>query len=757
MIFGQLVEARPAVVLLWLTVLNLFPAGFLPPAWAGAVAGHTASGPGSGFAVSAVGIDRPPPVRDESDPGVPSSAPSPSPGEGCRFPSPLPSPSPGVDYRPWRVLRYDGLRYSADDQYSFGVWSDSTDIYATCNQNIFHYDRRTFHEQTTIEYEMGGGFLGFWGINATDDYVIASAYPLGKVVIFDRANWKVMTSIGGLRYPAHIGLNSYYFAVGAQPAKVYGLGDFRLVKELSRNHKQQKLQMNEYYLTVLNDTASRTEVFDGSSFSLLTAIPFPPSATGAKAIGISPDGRWIAAGWSGHTRISVYNQADFTLHTEFSWGESRPPNAVVFNRNGRCAIIQSTGEDDVKIYDTGDWSLVTGTRGYSFNNPYPPQAIFDDENCLMVPLSKGRVLLYASGDFPLPARQAICKTKDRFVDLFWRTGGDNHTIRWGEDFSESTDIVSPGFNHTYSFPVSETGEKYYYRICTEGVLVEDSFLAPLDSAFNHFTMGLLADTHLGSRHSQRAAELLFAREPSLFTVLGDIGLDGYDYEIFFSTMYPYGRSVPLVPVTGNHDTDGVFWNENFHPEFHNVYYSFNVGNVLFAVTDWWRGYAPGEAQWNWLSETLHGSDAHWKVVLGHDQVFSALFPDLRGPLSGVAPLFVDAGVDLYLAGHRHICEHLNVDGVDYMNIPNAHDVVPPAWLQNQRYFGEEARFFSYTGAFGIFAAQSDTLAISIYGHKNEPIYGPLVLESPTPKPGATPPPPGQRSARDSLALSLPRQ
>jgi tartrate-resistant acid phosphatase type 5 len=68
------------------------------------------------------------------------------------------------------------------------------------------------------------------------------------------------------------------------------------------------------------------------------------------------------------------------------------------------------------------------------------------------------------------------------------------------------------------------------------------------------------------------------------------------------------------------------------------------------------------AQKAWLRKTLAASDAKWKIVFGHHPMHSA------GPRNGKTadiassfqPDFEKAGVDLYMAGHEHSLQHIQL-------------------------------------------------------------------------------------------------
>jgi hypothetical protein len=69
-----------------------------------------------------------------------------------------------------------------------------------------------------------------------------------------------------------------------------------------------------------------------------------------------------------------------------------------------------------------------------------------------------------------------------------------------------------------------------------------------------------------------------------------------------------------------------------------------------------------EAQLLWLRDELKKSTAKWKVVYGHDQVYSAVRGDNDDPIERLLPILEENRVDLYLCGHEHLFQHLKRAG-----------------------------------------------------------------------------------------------
>jgi acid phosphatase len=76
-----------------------------------------------------------------------------------------------------------------------------------------------------------------------------------------------------------------------------------------------------------------------------------------------------------------------------------------------------------------------------------------------------------------------------------------------------------------------------------------------------------------------------------------------------------------------------------------------------------------EQQFAWLEHALATSQAAWKIVVGHHQVFAATAPgDYVGDdlSKRFAPLFEKYGVQAYINGHEHNLQHVRRGGVNYI-------------------------------------------------------------------------------------------
>jgi len=116
------------------------------------------------------------------------------------------------------------------------------------------------------------------------------------------------------------------------------------------------------------------------------------------------------------------------------------------------------------------------------------------------------------------------------------------------------------------------------------------------------------------------------------------------------------------------------------------------------------------AQLAWLEAQLRGSEARWKIVFGHNPLYShnpwrEVPPKLRQRLE---PILLDGGVDLYLAGHDHFLDMMRpVKGLHHVTSGGGSG-------DDEAYDFEEtdASYYIATGGgFTLFRVTADTLAI----------------------------------------------
>ncbi|MDJ1182867.1 metallophosphoesterase family protein [Roseofilum casamattae] len=190
----------------------------------------------------------------------------------------------------------------------------------------------------------------------------------------------------------------------------------------------------------------------------------------------------------------------------------------------------------------------------------------------------------------------------------------------------------------------------------------------------------VADTGTGAQGQYAVAAAMtkhYQESPYELVVLaGDnIYNDGEIEKIQAVFEEPYApllqQGVPFYACLGNHDirTDnGV--PQTQYPLFNmggQRYYTWQQDPVQFFALDTNHN-ANWEEQLPWLDKQLGESQAPWKIVFGHHQIYSSAHYGVNDKLIKLlTPLFKKHGVQLYINGHEHVYERTYpIDGTTYL-------------------------------------------------------------------------------------------
>ena len=172
-------------------------------------------------------------------------------------------------------------------------------------------------------------------------------------------------------------------------------------------------------------------------------------------------------------------------------------------------------------------------------------------------------------------------------------------------------------------------------------------------------------------------------EAEIFTNLGDLvdnGEDSSQWRAWFGALDGIIDQIPFAPVVGNHECYNRDWKEqlpmaylrffnvpeNNSKDFNRYYYSFDYGQVHFAVLGTVekeiKNFKSGlmEEQADWLEKDLQRTTKPWKIVLMHKDVLQyriARMPERKEGFSEEGqlfmPIFEKYNVDIVLTGHLH--------------------------------------------------------------------------------------------------------
>jgi len=216
------------------------------------------------------------------------------------------------------------------------------------------------------------------------------------------------------------------------------------------------------------------------------------------------------------------------------------------------------------------------------------------------------------------------------------------------------------------------------------------------SAPPHLRFVAVGDVGTGKRSQFKVAQSMMGyckQHPfSLVLLMGDNIYDSGDIHQIKSVFEkPYRallqRGVTFHAVLGNHDIRSNQGEDQIRYSGYNMlgrYYTFGDEFAQFFALDTNPG-SHWTAQLEWLEQMLSRSQAAWKIVLGHHNIYSSglhsaiqHFVEAWGPLMGHSPghpmllkqlpqLFSKYGVQLYINGHEHHYERTHpINGTTYL-------------------------------------------------------------------------------------------
>jgi len=168
-------------------------------------------------------------------------------------------------------------------------------------------------------------------------------------------------------------------------------------------------------------------------------------------------------------------------------------------------------------------------------------------------------------------------------------------------------------------------------------------------------------------HQQNPYDLVILAGDNIYTN-GEMEKIGDVFEKPYQALLKQG--VKFQACLGNHDirTD----NGNLqvrYPAFNMLgrYYTFRRGDVQFFALDTNHN-ADWKAQLAWLEQELSLSNASWKMVFGHHQIYSSGQYGLNQEfIQTLTPLFQKYRVQLYINGHDHHYERSQpIKGTTYL-------------------------------------------------------------------------------------------
>lgn len=219
----------------------------------------------------------------------------------------------------------------------------------------------------------------------------------------------------------------------------------------------------------------------------------------------------------------------------------------------------------------------------------------------------------------------------------------------------------------------EAGKTYYYDVGDETVRSAAGMFVT-DNGDDKVDFITFADVQAGNQENfdkaARVVEQAFKTMPTaeFMAGLGDFTDDSTNEEWDYNdnSFREINMSTTLAPVAGNHDGLGVenWFNYMFNLDTSEsvqtsdgVNYSFDYGNIHFAVLNTNDILSISIPQLTWLENDMKSTDKDWKIVLMHKSPYSlgkdAKWPDALYLQKSLTRIVDECDVDLVLSGHDH--------------------------------------------------------------------------------------------------------
>lgn len=236
--------------------------------------------------------------------------------------------------------------------------------------------------------------------------------------------------------------------------------------------------------------------------------------------------------------------------------------------------------------------------------------------------------------------------------------------------TEAVDTKKDGQQYAHKVEVTglEPGTEYMYRIGTgtDGEWSEAVVFRTEGDLEESFTFLNVTDSQGVDEDDFKAwgstLDSAFAQFPSAAWILhnGDLTEDPDDeqgWDDFFGIPSDWLSSIPLMPVTGNHDEiDGG--SDRFAAHFYvpdngeensspGSNYSFDYGHAHIAVLNTESNL---KKQTEWLRQDLKSTNQNWLIVAIHRPAYGG---NMYKKLDDWIEVFDEYGVDLVLQGHNH--------------------------------------------------------------------------------------------------------
>ena len=267
-----------------------------------------------------------------------------------------------------------------------------------------------------------------------------------------------------------------------------------------------------------------------------------------------------------------------------------------------------------------------------------------------------------------------------------RLQGTEDVRRIAAEDARFTDDGTEVYQYTAELDQLTPGHMYQYRI-TAGDAATDWQPLYTPTADENYKMLIFPDSQSSDYADwKQLAHLAWARntDAELFTCMGDLvdnGEDRLQWTEFFVGVKEMQRSIPMVPLMGNHETYNLDWKvrlpeaylhyfktpRNGSKEFERYYYSFDYGDAHYIVLctqqkeigEFKDGLV--EEQLAWIRRDLKAHRKRWNIVFMHKDVLQYRINGRPERTEGIdedngrvwMPVFDELGIDIVFTAHLH--------------------------------------------------------------------------------------------------------
>ncbi len=256
------------------------------------------------------------------------------------------------------------------------------------------------------------------------------------------------------------------------------------------------------------------------------------------------------------------------------------------------------------------------------------------------------------------------------------------TLEWGTTATLDRRLDSPpGTYHVFAVRDLAPATTVRYRVRAGASVTPVYTFHTTPRAGDLIRVGVYGDVRGGHATHQALIESMLEEPLDVVAVTGDMvlrGADGGDWQRFFTITAPLLAQVPYLPTVGNHDLGwgggvageevfalppgpadrptGAYWYSRDVADVHLVFLDSNAYDRLEQIV--------------WLEADLAAARARGVravLVLTHDGPYSRGYH--RGNTDArvrYVPIFARHRVDLVLAGHDHLYQRGEIDGVRYV-------------------------------------------------------------------------------------------